>query len=67
MKKQKTQFYKIKLLAGIALFIIMTSCNGQGNNGDKQNTTIENEKIQFPNFIFGLALKVVRISILATH
>ena len=50
MKKQKTQFYKIKLLAGIALFIIMTSCNGQGNNGDKQNTTIENEKIQFPNF-----------------
>ena len=50
MKKQKTQFYKIKLLTGIALCIIMTSCNGQANNGDKQNETKENEKIQFPNF-----------------
>ena len=50
MKKHKTQFYKIKLLAGIALCIIMTSCNGQANNGDKQNATKENEKIQFPNF-----------------
>ena len=50
MKKQKTKFYKIKLLAGIALCIIMTSCNGQANNGDKQNAIKENEKIQFPNF-----------------
>ena len=50
MNKQKTPFYKVKLLAGIALCIIMTSCNGQASKGDQQNAIKENEKIQFPNF-----------------
>ena len=41
MKKVKTPFHGIKLFTGIALCIIMTSCNRQANNGDKQNVMKE--------------------------
>ncbi len=50
MKKEKAPFHGIKLLTGIALCIIMTSCSGQANNGDKQNIIKEKETIQFPYF-----------------
>jgi len=46
MKKEKTPFHVIKLLTGIALCFILTSFNGQANNGDKQN--VIKETIQFP-------------------
>jgi ligand-binding sensor domain-containing protein len=48
MKKEKTPFHEIKLFTGIALCFIMTSCNGQANNGDKQNVIKEEKTIQFP-------------------
>jgi ligand-binding sensor domain-containing protein len=41
MKKDKTPFHGIKLFTGIALCIIMASCYGQANNGDKQNVIKE--------------------------
>jgi ligand-binding sensor domain-containing protein len=47
MKKEKTPFQVTKLLTGIALCFILTSCNGQANNGDKQN--IIKETIQSPD------------------
>ncbi len=47
MKKRKTPFYRIKLFTGFALYFIITSCNGQVNNGDKQN--VLKQTIQFPN------------------
>lgn len=47
MKKEKTPFHRITLITGIAFCFIMTSCNGQANNGDKQN--ILNGTTQFPN------------------
>ncbi len=47
MKKEKTPFNGIKLFIGIALCMIMTSCNGQVSNGDKQNAI--KQTIQFPN------------------
>ena len=50
MKKEKTPFHGLKLFTGIALCFIMTSCNGQANNGYKQNVMKEKETIQFPNF-----------------
>jgi len=50
MKKEKTPFHGIKLFTGIALCFIMASCNGQANNGDKQNLIIEEKAIQFPNY-----------------
>jgi len=37
MKKTKILFHKIELLIVIALCFIMTSCNGQEHNRDKQN------------------------------
>ncbi len=49
MKKEKTPFYGIKLFTGIALYFIMTSCIGQGNNSDKQNVIEEKKTIHFPN------------------
>jgi ligand-binding sensor domain-containing protein len=49
MKKEKTTFHGIKLFTGIALCFIMTSCNGQANNSDKQIIIKEKEIIQFPN------------------
>ncbi len=49
MKNEKTPFYGIKLFTGIALCFIMTLCNGQANNGDKQNVIEEKKTIQFPN------------------
>lgn len=49
MKKEKTPFHGIKLLAGITLCFIMTSCNGQANNGEKQNGLKEEKTIQFTN------------------
>ncbi|MBK9253903.1 MAG: hypothetical protein IPM42_00295 [Saprospiraceae bacterium] len=50
MKKENTPFYGIKLFTGIALCTIMTSCNGQANNGDKQNVIKQEKPIHFPNF-----------------
>jgi ligand-binding sensor domain-containing protein len=47
MKKEKTPFYKFKLFVAIPLCFIMTSFNGQANNGDKQN--VIKQTIQFPN------------------
>jgi len=47
MKKGRTPFYKFKLFVAITLSFIMTSCNGQANNGDKQN--VIKQTIQFPN------------------
>ncbi len=47
MKKEKTPFHGIKLFTGIALCFILTSCNGQATNGDKQNVT--KETIQSPD------------------
>ena len=37
MKKMKVSFHGIKLFTGIAICFILTSCNGQTNNGDKQH------------------------------
>jgi ligand-binding sensor domain-containing protein len=50
MKKEKTTFHRIKIFIGIALCLIMTSCNGQANNSDIQNIITEKGTIQFPNF-----------------
>ena len=50
MKKDKTAFHRLKLFTGITLCFIMTSCNGQANNGDKQNVIKEEKTFQFPNF-----------------
>ncbi|MBK6903665.1 MAG: hypothetical protein IPH04_12905 [Saprospirales bacterium] len=47
MKKEKTPIHGIKLFTGIALCFILTSCNGQANNDDKQN--VIKQTIQFPN------------------
>jgi ligand-binding sensor domain-containing protein len=47
MKKEKTPFHRITVFTGIAFCFIMTSCNGQANNGDKQNMITETT--QFPN------------------
>ena len=41
MKKEKTPFHGIKLFTGMSLCFILTSCNGQVNNGDKQNVIKE--------------------------
>ncbi len=45
MKKEKTPFHGIILFTGIALCIIMTSCSGQANNGDKQNVIKEKKPL----------------------
>jgi ligand-binding sensor domain-containing protein len=50
MNKKKTAFYEMKLLIVIALCFMMTSGNGQANNGEKQNIIKEKETFQFPNF-----------------
>ncbi|MBK8482976.1 MAG: hypothetical protein IPL31_01105 [Saprospiraceae bacterium] len=47
MKKKNAPFHGIELFTGIALCFILTSCNGQANNGDKQNVT--KETIQSPD------------------
>jgi ligand-binding sensor domain-containing protein len=48
MKIAKTPFHRIRLITGIVLCIIMTSCNGQANNDDKQS--VIKQTIQLPNF-----------------
>ena len=48
MKIEKTPFHRIRLITGIVLCIIMTSCNGQANNDDKQS--VIKQTIQLPNF-----------------
>ena len=58
MKKSKTPFHGIKLFTGIALYIIITSCNRQANNGDKQN--VIEETIQSPDSIKQIS-QVVRM------
>ena len=47
MKKKKAAFLGIDFFTGIALCFILTSFNGQANNGDKQN--IIKETIQSPD------------------
>lgn len=47
MKKKKPPFYGMKLITGLVLCITLTSCQGQSNNGDQQNTT--KEKGTIPN------------------
>jgi ligand-binding sensor domain-containing protein len=49
MNKKKTPFHEIKLFIVIGLCFIMTTGNGQENNGEKQNVIKEKETIQFPN------------------
>jgi ligand-binding sensor domain-containing protein len=47
MKKPKPPIPVIKLFTGIALCFMLTSCNGQTNNGDQQN--VVKETIQTPD------------------
>lgn len=49
MKKEKTPFHEIKLFTGIALCFVMSLCNGQANNRDKQDEVPKKEVIKFPN------------------
>jgi hypothetical protein len=49
MKKEKTPIRRILLFTGIALCFVMTLCNGQTNNRDKQNVIPEKKTIKFPN------------------
>lgn len=48
MKNENTPFYKFKLFVAITFCFIMTLCNGQVNNGYKQNVIKPTN--QFPNF-----------------
>jgi hypothetical protein len=49
MKKEKMTILQIKIIYRNCALLFMTSCNGQANNGDKQNVIKEKETIQFPN------------------
>lgn len=57
MKKEKKPFYKFKLFVGITLGFIMTSFNGQANNGDIQkqisSSLIKSSFVQLSKFVLG--------------
>lgn len=48
MKKENKPFYGIKFFTSIAFCFFITFCNGQANNGDKQDEIAKKEVIRFP-------------------
>ncbi len=58
--KVKTSFQGLLLFTGIALCFVITLCNGQAYNDDKQNAIKEKKTIQHPNFSNQIS-RVVRV------